>query len=210
MAVLEARIATGVRRGSSGGPATKRNKVYDAAGRLKGQQFLRTKPLHKYRFDFGTKLLDDADAIRNFFYVVMFSDPPYEGFRVRDWNDYQLDQSKSSLTLITGAIYQINRVYTAGPASVLRPVYRTEAGTETIYRTRSGVVTVASAVVDPNTAQATISGHASGDTYTCDANFDIAVTFSDDEALAGISLDGNVENILQALGIVELEELPPP
>jgi uncharacterized protein (TIGR02217 family) len=205
MAFLETRISTAVRRGTSGGPTARRHKVYDGGGRLRGQQFLRSYPLQRYRFDFGNKLLEDAEAIRAFFYVVMFT--PYEGFRVRDWNDYELTHANSSLTLISGSVYQINRVYTAGPASILRPIYKIDEDGAVIYRTRSSVVSTATATVDENTGQATISGHASGDTYTCSAYFDIPVTFVDDEALAGMALDGSVNSILLALEGIELEEL---
>lgn len=208
MAFLETRISIAVKRGTSGGPVAKREKVYDGAGRLRAQRFLRSVPLHRYRFDFGNKLLEDAETIRAFLYVVLFT--PYEGFRARDWNDYQLDQSNSSLTLISSNVYQFNRKYTAGPATVLRPIYKTEAGTEVVYRNRSSVISVASATVNANTAQATISGHVGGDTYTAECNFDIPVTFEDDEALADIGLDGNVDAFILALSTVELEELPGP
>jgi uncharacterized protein (TIGR02217 family) len=211
MTFLEARIPTGVRRGTSGGPTAKRRKVYTESEGLVTQVFLRSQPLHRYRFDFGAKLLDDAEAVRDFFYVVMFGAPGgggYDGFRVRDWNDYQLTQANSRLVFITGTTWQIYRRYAAGAAEYLRKVKRTEAGTETIYRTRASVITVATATVDDETAIATISGHVGGDTYTAVANFDVPVTFESDDALANVALDGNVEQILQSFGEIELEELP--
>jgi uncharacterized protein (TIGR02217 family) len=209
MAFLESRISIAVRRGSKGGPVVDLVALADGAGRLRAQRFLRSVPLQRFSFDFGNKLLDDAEAIRSFLYVVFFSAPPYEGFRVRDWNDYELTQANSRLTLISGNAYQINRVYAAGAATALRPIYKLEASA-VVYRTRGGTVTVATASVNANTGVATISGHVDGDTYTVVANFDIPVTFENDEALADIALDGNVENILLALGNVELEELPGP
>jgi len=211
MTFLEARIPTGVRRGTSGGPTALRRKVYTESGGLVQQVFLRSAPIQRYRFDFGNKLLEDAEAVRDFFYVVMFGAPGgggYEGFRARDWNDYELKQTNSRLVFITGSTWQIHRVYTAGPAEYLRRVKKTEAGTEVIYRTRAAVVTVATATVDEDTGIATISGHVGGDTYTCEAFFDVPVTFVSDDALASVALDGNVEQILQSLGEIELEELP--
>lgn len=210
MAFLEERISTGVRRGSSGGPVARRIKHYQERG-LAGQVFVRSYPLQRYRFDFGVKFLEAADEVRDFFYVVMFGAPGgggYEGFRVRDWNDYLLTQANSRLTLVSGSIWQINRVYTVGAAEYVRRIRKTEQGTETIYRNRGGTISTATATVDHTTAQADISGHVEGDTYTCVANFDVPVTFVDDDALAGVGLDGSVELILQALGEVELEELP--
>lgn len=211
MPFLEERITTAVRRGTSGGPTASRRKVYNEAGGLAGQVFLRSQPLHRYRFDFGNKLLDGAEAVRDFFYVVMFGAPGgggYTGFRVRDWNDYQLTQAKSRLVFISGTEWQIYRRYAAGAGEFVRKVKKTEAGTEIIYRTRAAVVTVATAAVNANTAIATITGHLGGDTYTCAGNFDVPVTFSSDDALASVALDGNVEQILQSFGEIELEELP--
>jgi uncharacterized protein (TIGR02217 family) len=212
MTFLERRIPTAVRRhGTGGGPTAKRRKVYNESGGLVQQIFLRSAPLHRYRFDFGNKKLEDAEAVRDFFYVVMFGAPGgggYEGFRARDWNDYELTQTKSRLVNISGTEWQIYRVYAAGAAEYLRKVKKTEAGTEIIYRTRASVVSVATATVDEDTGIADISGHVGGDTYTCEANFDVPVTFESDDALANVALDGNVEQILQSFGEIELEELP--
>ena len=169
MTFLEYRISTAVRRGSAGGPTAKRIKLYDATGRLTKQQFFREYPVHRYSFDFGAKLLEDAEEIREFFMVVFFgAGGPYDGFRVRDWNDYELTQANSSLTLVSGAVWQINRVYRVGAVQFVRPIYKTEAGTVVVYRTRSSLVTVASATIDENLGRATISGHVGGDTYTAE------------------------------------------
>lgn len=209
MAFLEQRISVALRRGTVGGPTTLRAKVYDGAGRLAKQVFKRSLPLHRYRFDFGNKVLEDAEEIRSFFYVVMFSTPPYSGFRGRDWNDYKLTQANSRLTLISGSNYQINRVYTAGASQFLRPIYKTEANTVIVYRTRSAVVTVATVTVDNNLGQVAVTGHVGGDTYTCEGKFDIPVTFAADDAMANIGLDGVEANILQSLGEIEMEEVAP-
>jgi uncharacterized protein (TIGR02217 family) len=210
MAILEQLIPTGVKRGSRGGPTTLREMVYDGAGQLKHQRFLRGYPLHRYRFDFGTNLLEDAEAIRDFFYVVMFSSPPYEGFLVRDWNDYELTQANSVLSFVSGSDWQINRAYSVGVAQVLRAIYKLEENSVTVYRTRAAAVSEATATIDETTGLATISGHMSGDTYTCTGRFNIPVTFATDDAFANVALDGNVDAILQELGDIELVELPPP
>jgi uncharacterized protein (TIGR02217 family) len=206
MAFLEQRISIGIERGTSGGPTAKREKIYDAAGRLRAQRFLREMPVHRYTFDFGKKLLADAEEIRNFFYVVLFT--PYEGFRARDWNDYELTHANSRLTLISGSIYQANRVYPVGPVEFLRPIYKLDQDdTPVVFRTRSSVVTTATATVDEDTGQVTVTGHVGGDTYTISAYFDVPVTFADDDALANVGLGGTPAQVLQQLGDVELEEL---
>jgi uncharacterized protein (TIGR02217 family) len=203
MAFLEERISTGVRRGSTGGPTARRVKHYQTRG-LASQVFVRSYPLQRYTFDFGAKTLADAEEVRNFFYVVMFGAPGgggYEGFRARDWNDYRLTQVNSRLVATTGG-FQICRVYTVGAAEYVRPIRKIEAGTAIVY---DAGVPVVGAVVDNNTGIVTSGGNAA---YTVEANFDIPVTFADDDALANVGLDGNVDLILQQLGEVELEELP--
>jgi uncharacterized protein (TIGR02217 family) len=191
-----------VRRGSSGGPVAKRVIVRDQNDAIRQQLHLRTVPLHAYRFDFGVKTLEAADEVRDFFYVVMFgAGGPYDGFRVRDWNDYELTQANSRLVATTGG-FQICRVYAVGAVEYLRPVKKIEPGSATVF---NAGVPVGGAVVDNNTGIVTSGGNAA---YTVEARFDIPVTFRDDDALANIALDGNVENILQALGEVALEELP--
>jgi hypothetical protein len=209
--ILQARANTGVRRGTTGGPTASRKMIYSGRGELSLQRHLRPYPLFRGRFDFGTKTLDDANKVRDIFYVLFWSeDGPFDGFLVRDWNDYQLTQANSILVFISGSNWQICRLHRFGAYTYARPIYRPAYdGTTTIYRTRSGVVTVASASVDTETGIATISGHAGGDTYTAVGEFDIAVTFANDDDFAKVGLDGNPELILQAIGEVELVEVPP-
>jgi uncharacterized protein (TIGR02217 family) len=202
MPFLEERISTAVRRGSSGGPVARR-VIHRTDSGIVGQVAVRSYPLQRYRFDFGNKTLEDAEAIRALFYVVMFGAPGggcYDGFRVRDWNDYRLTQANSRLVAVTGG-FQLCRVYTVGAAEYVRPIRKIEPGTAVIYDAGSPVA----ATVDNDTGIVTAGGNAA---YTAEANFDIPVTFADDDALASIGLDGGVDSIIQSLGEVELEELP--
>ncbi len=202
MTFLEQRISTEVMRGSRGGPRARREKTYVQSGRLK-QDFHWTRPLQVYDLSYGIKSQADFEEVRALFYLVMFT--PYDGFRARDWNDYQCTQANSSLTFISGSDWQMCRKYTHVAASYLRPVFKV-SGAATIYRTRASVVTVASATVDANTGIATISAHVGGDTYTWVGDFDVPVTF-EDEVLDQIELDGNWNAVLQNLPSIKLEEL---
>lgn len=207
MAFLEQRLSTAVVRGSTGGPTALRVKVYDGVGDLQQQTFLRQYPRHIYNLDFGNKEYADADEIRDFFMVVLFT--PYTGFRVRDWNDYQLTHSNSRLTFVSGTEWSIDRLYTVGAVTFARPIAKPETGgTFVVQRTRGGVVTTATQSVDTATGLVTIAGHAGGDTYTIAGNFDVPVTFRNDDALSRIALDGNPALVIQGLGQIELEEIP--
>ena len=204
MAFLEQRLHDGVARGSRGGPVTSRTKVYLPNGQLQ-QQFNYSRPLHRYDISFGIKTLDDFEAIRALFYVVMFT--PYEGFRMRDWNDYEASPSSSTLTLVSGTTWQLQRVYTVGGVSFVRDIVKPEAGSVTVYRTRAGVTSTIAPTIDTTTGRVTIAGHAEGDTYTWSGRFDVPVTFQDDDALAGIELDGLEDALLQGLPSILLEEV---
>lgn len=203
MPFLEERISIGIRRGTRGGPTGARIMIYDASGKLSVQTFLREDAVHTYRFDFG-KTLQDAEGVRDFFYVIMFGEGgPYTGFRARDWNDFRLTQSNSRLVATTGGL-QICRVYTVGAFEHLRPIRKIEPGSATIFNAGSPV---GGAVIDNNTGIVTSGGD---DAYTVEANFDIPVTFAEDDALANVGLDGNFEVVIQELGQIELVEVISP
>ena len=206
MAFLEQRLHDGVARGSRGGPVGSRTKAYLPNGQLQ-QQFNYSRPLHRYDISFGIKTADDFEVIRALFYVVMFT--PYEGFRMRDWNDYEATQSNSTLTLVSGNVWQLQRLYSVGASSFKRDIVKPESGSVTVYRTRAGATTTIVPTIDATTGRVTITGHVDGDTYTWAGRFDVPVTFQDDDALAGIELDGIEDALLQGLPSILLEEIRP-
>lgn len=205
MAFLEERLPITITVGSTGGPVAKRTKVYVQSGRLL-QNFEWSRPLHRYDLSYGIKTLAHFEAVRAMWYVVMFGGP-YEGFRVRDWSDYQATQANSGLTVQGGSPteWQLQRVYTVGSVSYRRNIYKLD-GAPVIYRTRSGVTSQIATTADLNTGIADISGHVGGDTYTWEGNFDVPVTFSDD-ALDQIEITGNAQDLLQSLPSIKVEEL---
>lgn len=204
MAFLEQRLSDAASRGSRGGPSARRTKVYTDGRRLV-QNFPTARPLQVYDYSFGNKLKEDFEEIRAMYYVVFGT--PYQGFRWKDWNDYVLTQANSTLTFISGSTWQIHRRYAlAGGVFWDRIIQKSNADV-VVKRTRSGVVSTASATVDTTTGIATISGHTGGDTYTAEGTFDVPVTFADNDALANIELDGLAEYEIQALPSIRLEEI---
>lgn len=178
MAFLEQRLSDRTEFGAKGGPVNHgRQMIRTASGRLR-QVFTWSEPLHTYTVSHG--VLDQAqmEELRSFWYVVNFT--PYEGFRFRDWTDYQATQDNSRCTLISGSDYQLQRIYKVGSIEFVRKIQKPASGA-VVYRTRSSVVSAATASVDTTTGIATISSHVSGDTYTWVGEFDIPVTFSDQE-----------------------------
>ena len=207
MAFLEERLPVTITAGSRGGPVSGRTKVAVRSGRI-AQDHAWSRPLHRYDLSYGIKTIEHFEAVRAMWYVVMFGGP-YEGFRIRDWSDYRATRSNSSLEVAAGSSpateWQFQRVYTVGSSHYRRNIYKLD-GTPTVYRTRSGAVTVITPTIDVNAGTAVISGHAGGDTYAWAGNFDVPVTFSDD-ALDQIEITGNAQELLQSLPSIKLEEL---
>jgi uncharacterized protein (TIGR02217 family) len=203
MAFLEQRLDSRIEQGASGGPTVPgRSKVYTPSGKLQ-QGFTASAPIHRFDVSHGMRSNADHQLVLDTFYVVMFT--PYVGFRFRYWTDYRATQANSTLTLITGSDYQLQRVHTFGGVSVLRNIYKPVSGTVTVYRTRASVITTATATIDYTTGVATISGHSGGDTYTWEGQFDIPVTFSDDEWVS--QLQATLTNVAIVPPSIRLEEI---
>lgn len=204
MAFFEARLDERIERGATGGPTNPgRVKLYKPDGRLT-QKFAASLPIHRYSVSHGLRTPDGQEAVLAMFYVVNFT--PYTGFRFKAWWDYTATQTNSVATLISGSNYQLQRVYTVGAVSFNRPIYKPVSGTVQVYRTRSAVVSAATATIDYTTGVATISGHVSGDTYTWTGEFDVPVTFVNNEWTES-SLEVSTSNLFVRAQPVELEEI---
>lgn len=205
LAFLEQRIDTQVSTGMMSIPTVPgRTMRYTQTGYLT-QNYTAAFPKHKFDMAPVIKTAAAFQSVLDIWYVVHFGGP-YRGFLVRDWRDYKLTQSNSRLTLISGSNYQINRVHSYGGVEFVRPIYKPEAGV-VIKRTRASVVSTATAVVTTTSGQVAVSGHVSGDTYTCEGLFNMPVTFSEDQWDA--ELRPGAEGILAVSGSIKLEECPP-
>lgn len=203
MAFLEQRLSQRIERGASGGPVNRgRQMVRSAGGRMR-QVFTWPEPIHTYTVSHGVLGQAQLEELRSLWYVVNFH--PYEGFRFRDWSDYRATQANSRLTLITGATYQLQRVYTFVGVEFIRKIQKPVAGA-VVYRLRSTVTTVATASIDTSTGIATITGHVSGDTYTWAGEFDVPVTFSDDAWVQQLEAM-NAEGAVATMPAINLEEI---
>lgn len=204
MPFLESRLDTRIERGARGGPSNRgRSKVYTASGRLR-QTFGWSAPLQEWDVSHGLRTAADFEALRAMWYVVNFT--PYEGFRFRDWSDYTATQANSALVLIIGSTWQLQRVYTYASITFARDIKKpADAPAPVIYRTRSSVVSVATAGVDTATGIATITGHLAGDTYTWEGQFDLPVTFAEDSL--PIELETGTGGPLVVTQAIRLEEI---
>jgi uncharacterized protein (TIGR02217 family) len=164
-------------------------------------------PLHRYNVGHAVKTNDDFEIVRAFFYTVAGS---FDGFRFKDWADFEATQANSRVSFSSPGSpteWQLQRKYTVGSRTFLRDITKPCASpAPVIYRTRTGVVTVATATVDTTDGTASITGHQAGDTYTWVGEFDVPVAFADDNMEAEI-IDNGGDEYLVAWRSIVVEEV---
>lgn len=196
MAFLESRLSPRITHGALGGPTVPgRHKHYTTDGRLR-QTFTSSMPIHRYDISHGIRSRDDFQTVLDLFYVVMFT--PYEGFRFKDWRDFILTRANSRLVQISGTSYRINRVHTFSGQEFLRPIYKPVSAV-TVYNAGGSVL---ASSTDITTGIVTV---ASGSPATCTGEFDVPVTFTDDEWMS--SLQVSTDNLHVDAGSIKLEEI---
>lgn len=181
----------------------KRDFVYTRSGRV-AQDFLWSHAKHHMEISYRARPKTEYDELRDFFNVVFRNG--HIGFRAKDWSDFELTQANSALYLVDGADWQICRLHAAGASFYLRPTKKPVSDSVTIFRTRADVVSEATATIDYTTGIATISGHADGDTYTAEGEFDIPVTFTRERWVT--NLQGTSADMWLSPEPIELMELP--
>lgn len=154
----------------------------DAAFSQAGQRYFNlydTDPVREWAFSHPPRSGAEFEEFRAFFMAVRGLDP----FLFKDWSDYRASQANTSLTLISGSAYQMNRIYVAPGRTTVKPIYKPKSGA-LIYRTRSGSTSdiTGDSTVSTTTGQVTVTGHMSGDTYTWSGNFYFPAYFSVPEA----------------------------
>ena len=204
MALLYQRLDDRITQGSFGTVRIPgRTKSYNPAGKL-FQNFLATRPVHIYDYAHGVRTRDDFQAVLDAFYVVLLT--PYDGLLHRDWRDYIATKNNSNCSVVDSVTLQLQRKHKFGAAFYLRSITKPCASPSiVVYRTRSGIESVASVTIDTTTGLATVTGHTTGDTYTWEGQFDIPVTFTDNEWVA--TLEVSVNNLYVTSAPIKLEEL---
>lgn len=204
MAFLESRLDPKITRGVTFVEKVPgRTVVRLPSGQLR-QNFTAQAPLTTCDLSHGVRSAADYQTLLDAWYIVNFT--PYEGLRVKNWRDFRATQQNTALTLISGSNWQLQRKHTFGGITFLRDITKPCASPAvTVYRTRSGSTSVATATVDTTTGIATITGHAGGDTYTWTGEFDIPMTFTDNEWSG--SLEVHTENLHIMSGNVRMEEI---
>lgn len=165
--------------GASGGPEFQTAKSVQPNGfRVTNRQ--RQYALHRYTIAFPARTSAEFEELRSWFYVMGGA---FEGFRFRMPDNYVATQSITSMSLVSGSIWQMQRDYKIGARTYSHPIYKPVAGAS-IFRTSGGITTdiTGSSTIDYTKGQVTISGHSSGDTYAWSGMFDMPMAFADDSA----------------------------
>lgn len=197
MSFLEQRLDTGITQGAQVRPTNPgRIKVYTESGRLT-QRFTRAAPKHEMDVSHGLRSAADFQTLVDLWYVVHFT--PYTGFRVRMQSDYQATATNSTLTLITGTTYQLQRKHVFGAVTVKRDIFKPCASPAVVvYNASNDVLT---GTTD------TTNGHwtGSGTPAYWTGQFDLPMTFSDNEWTGSLEL--NTRNLQVSSESIKLEEI---
>ena len=203
MAFFEQRFDERLSFGAVGGPVWNTRVARVNSGKRYVNKEWST-PLHRYNVSPAIRDISDFEVIQAFFYVVAGQ---YDGFRFKDWRDYQATQANSRVSVKSGspAEWQLQRIYTVGSREFVRAIYKPVSGV-VVRRRRAGVWSNASdATVQTTTGTVQFSSHQSGDTYAWIGEFDVPVAFTTDEMMAEI-VDRD-EEFLVKWPNVTLEEL---
>lgn len=196
MAFLEARLDAKVTRSVQFIETVPgRDLIRYQSGKLK-QNFTAALPITRCELIHGLRSAADYQIVLDAWYIVMFT--PYEGLRVKNWRDYIATRTNTSLTLISGSIYQLNRKHTFGGINFIRPIYKPVSGTVVVYDAGGTPLT---ASIDYATGQATVTGTPA----SWSGEFDLPMTFTDNEWSA--SLEVSTNNLHVFSGSIALEEI---
>jgi uncharacterized protein (TIGR02217 family) len=202
MAFFEELFPPKISANMTGGPKFITSKAYMIGGQRITNREAQL-PLHEYRLSHPVRAGRDFDELRSFFYVV---GGDADGFRFKDWSDYQCSAAQSSMSLVVAGQYQMNKRYVYGSRTFTRKIQKPVTGAQ-IFRTRTGTttnITSTDASVNTATGIVTIANHASGDVYTWSGEFHIPAALKDPAAVFRI-IGGS--NILTEWPDLEVEEI---
>jgi uncharacterized protein (TIGR02217 family) len=134
-------------------------------------------PRHEFEFSTSTKQPTDWAAVRNCFRMARGR---LHSFRAKDWSDFEVAAAESQTTLVSGSIYQLQKLYGTGTYQDVRDITKLVAGTVRVFRNGATDITGAT-TIDAATGRITVTGHTGGDVYTWSGQFDVPVRFNTDK-----------------------------
>lgn len=194
---LEARLDPMITQGAQGGPCVVgRTKRYGPSGFLT-QNFVASQLGHRYDISHGVRNRADAQTVVDAFYVLMAT--PYSGLRLKDWRDFQGTRLNTTLTNITGSTWQLQRAHRFGSVTIKRDIFKPVTGTVFVFDAGGSPLTNS---IDYTTGIATVTGTPA--TWT--GEFDVPVTFTDDEWMTDLEIATNSE-AWETIQSIKLEDI---
>jgi uncharacterized protein (TIGR02217 family) len=195
--------------GARGGPVWKTTVVVARSGKRYADKVWQY-PLHRYQVGHAIKDNADFEVVRAFFYNVSGA---YDGFRFKDWADFEATQANSGMTALAGSPseWQLERLYTVGNRTFRRRITRPVQSVGIIVRRYRGSTWSTATLLDADysTGHVQISDHQNGDVYAWIGQFDVPCCFADDEMEAEI-VDAGPTDYLMSWPSVVIEEIREP
>lgn len=175
-----------------------RLKLYDGVGALEGQVFGNAAPRHRVNLGLGVRTQADFQQLVDAFYIVMFT--PYEGLRVKNWQDYQATATNSAVASLGGGTWQLQRKHTFGAVTLLRNITKP---------VNNGALQVFDAGGTPLTATVSYTAGTftvvSGTPSYWTGEFDLPMTFADNNWTA--KLEVSTQNLHLVNDPIMMEEV---
>jgi len=186
MAFIEVRFPTDIAYGSTGGPEYSTDIVITQSGyEQRNANWAQARA--KYNVVHGVKTQAQLDTLIAFFRARKGR---ADGFRFKDWNDYQATGQAIGTGNATTTVFQLVKLYSSGTTSETRIISKPVSGTINVYL--NSVLQTSGYSVDTTTGLVTFtSAPGSGVAITADFQFDVPVRFDTDRLSASIDTYGS-------------------
>jgi uncharacterized protein (TIGR02217 family) len=186
MAFIETRFPTDIAYGSTGGPEYSTDIVITQSGHEQRNSNW-SQARARYNVAHGVKTQAQLDALIAFFRARKGR---ADGFRFKDWTDYQAVGQSIGTGNGTATIFQLKKNYTSGGITQSRTITKPVTGTVAIYL--NGVLQVSGYTVNTTNGQVTFSSPpANTVAVTADFEFDVPVRFDTDRLSSTLDTYGS-------------------
>lgn len=181
MAFIETRFPIDIAYGSTGGPEYSTDVVITQSG-YEQRNSNWSQARASYNVAHGVKTQSQLDALIAFFRARKGR---ADGFRFKDWADYQATGQNIGTGNGTATIFQLKKNYTSGSVTESRIITKPVAGTIAIYK--DAVLQSGTYTANTTNGQITFTvPPANGVVVTADFQFDVPVRFDTDRLSASL------------------------
>jgi uncharacterized protein (TIGR02217 family) len=198
------RFPENVAFGAMGGPEFSTQVVLTTGG-YESRISYWSYPLHKWDVSHGVKTQTEYETLRAFFMAVARG--KQNGFRFKDWTDYQCDIASGVVAGLTSTTFQLYKRYTSGSATQDRKIIKPLAAGFVLKDTGSTLTLTTDYTLNTATGVVTTTTTRTAANLTWSGEFDVPVRFDTDK-LEGQAVDRSSANGLlmnwSSIPIIEL------